>query len=116
MSLHMLKYLVLLGLVLLGAGCRLSQQRTAEAVTCPAPEDVAAQNVVVLWIELHESAMTPIRSRNSGVTAGDTGVLLNDEIHAARDVTKTSTTRSTSAAMPSLPPTPSAVHAVAWAG
>lgn len=72
MSLRMLKSLVLLGLLLLGAGCRQSEstpaprQRTMEAVTCPAAEDVVAQDVVVLLLErseaVHESETTQIRA------------------------------------------------------
>lgn len=67
MALHTLKFLVLLGLLLLGAGCRLSQpQRTTEAVKCPTPEDVATRDVVVVLVErpgsVHESEMTQIRT------------------------------------------------------
>ena len=77
MSLHMLKYLVLLGLLLLGAGCRQSaatseqpQHPTAArhepASVCPAADDVAALDIWVVLVEhpgsVPESEMTPVRT------------------------------------------------------
>lgn len=72
MSMRTLTFLVLLGFLLLDAGCRQSgsppsqHQRTTEAVTCPAAEEVAARDVVVVLVErsgaVHESEMTQIRT------------------------------------------------------
>lgn len=72
MHLHTLKLLLLLGFLLLDAGCRQSgstssqHQRTADAGKCPAAEEVAARDVVVVLVErsgaVQESEMTQIRT------------------------------------------------------